>query len=146
MTDMCRVFIVGNFAADIARRRGGDGSCYGTTTLCVGRTDLRDGQPVTTTVNIPIIVIGASRVATIAQQFRSGSRVLIEGHLERYAFEQPQQLSRTTGADNTHLHTPQPQLVVIIDTILNAAGAASAPEAQQQPRSIAWQEQFEGNN
>lgn len=146
MTDMCRVFVVGNFAADFVRRRRDDGSCYGTTTLCVGRTDLRDGQPVTTTVSIPVIVIGASRVATIAQQFGFGSRVLIEGHLEQHPLEQLQSRSWPSDAGEAQGHIAQTQLVVVIDTILNAARAVSAPEAQQQPAQIAWREHSQDNS
>lgn len=121
MTDMCRVFVVGNFGADIVRCRQDDGTVYGTTILRVGRTDLVRGQPVTTTVSIPLVIIGASRVASIAQQFGAGSRVLIEGHLEA--------------------RPPRSELVLVIDTILNAAQPLPTPEAQHQPPLVAWQEQ-----
>lgn len=130
MSDMCRVFMVGNFGADIVRRRRDDGTCYGVTTLCVGRTDLLNGQPITTTVSVPIAIVGVSRVASIGQQFGAGSRVLVEGHLESH----------------TLLDTAQPELVVVIDTILNAATAVSDPEAQRQPTRIAWQEQSNKNS
>lgn len=142
MTDMCRVFVVGNFAAGLTRRRE-DGTWCGTTTLRVGRTDLVAGQPVTTTVSIPVVVLGASRVASVAQQFGAGSRVLIEGHLEQRESEHPHHSSRTSNGNDASMPTPHLELVLVIDTILNAAHAVAEPEARQQPRQIAWQEESE---
>ena len=43
MTDLCRVFLVGNITHDLARRRSDDGTLYGATTLCVVQTELVGG-------------------------------------------------------------------------------------------------------
>ena len=43
MTDLCRVFLVGNITHDLVRRRSDDGTLYGATTLCVGQTELVGG-------------------------------------------------------------------------------------------------------
>lgn len=115
MANLCRVFVVGNFQRDIERSVGDDGTVIGTSVLCVGRTTLRRGHPEHQIVQIPFEVIGAARVASVAQQFGAGSRVLIEGHLE----------GRRSGA------TP---LVLVVDTILNAEIPAPAAEAVRQPR------------
>lgn len=115
MADLCRVLVVGNLRSDIERRIHADGTVYGASLICAGRTILRRGYPETETVLIPIEVAGATRVASVAQQFGAGSRVLIEGHLEpRQAGGQP--------------------LVLVIDTIFNAESPEPAAEAARQPR------------
>ena len=118
MTDLCRVFLVGNITHDLVRRRSDDGTLYGATTLCVGQTELVSGTPVTTTVPVPIEVRGASRVASAAQ-FGAGSRVLIEGYLG--------------------LHGDG--LVVVVNAILNAGNASPHPDAARQPTHHFWQDQ-----
>ena len=118
MTDLCRVFLVGNVAHDLVRRRSDDGTLYGATTLCVGQTELVGGLPVTTTVPVPIEVRGASRIATAAQ-FGAGSRVLVEGHL-------------TLRGDG---------LVVVVNAILNAGVPTATAEGSQQPIHHFWQDQ-----
>ena len=141
MSDLCRVFVVGNFNADIERRLRDDGTTYGVTTLCVGRTVLVGGQPVTTTTSIPVEAIGASRVASVAQQFGAGSRVLIEGHLEYRNYDEIQALPRADGSGNVLVRVPHGELVVVIDTLLNAAHPIAASEVGQHPAHIFWQEQ-----
>ena len=118
MTDLCRVFLVGNITHDLVRQRSDDGTLYGATTLCVGQTELVGGAPVTTIVPVPIEVRGASRVAS-ADQFGAGSRVLMEGHLA------------LRGAG----------LVVVVNAILNAGVPASTAEGSQQPTHHFWQDQ-----
>lgn len=115
MADLCRVFVVGNLQRDVERRIDGEGTVIGVGTICVGSTVLRRGYPELTMVPIPIEVIGASRVASVAQQFGAGSRVLVEGHLE----------GRGVGM------TP---LVLVIDAMLNADIPEPTSEAARQPR------------
>lgn len=141
MADLCRVFIAGNFNADIERHLRDDGTIYGTTTLCAGRTALVGGQPIAITVNILVEVVGASRVASVAQQFGSGSRVLIEGHLEQRVYDEVQLLPRADNTAEVMVRVARRELVVVIDTILNAAQPIPENEASKQPSRLFWQEQ-----
>lgn len=136
MSDLCRVFLVGNIRQDLQRQVREDGIWYGSSTICVGRTTLIGGRPVTETVHIPVEVIGAARVASVAQQFGAGSRVLVEGHLEE---RQPDAREHISSSDSSR-HMPQSKLVLVIDAIFNASAPIPATEAQQQPARVFWQE------
>ncbi|NTU78443.1 MAG: hypothetical protein HGA45_03425 [Chloroflexales bacterium] len=78
MSDLCRVLVVGNFSRDLERRVRADGVAYGITTICAGRMQLVSGHPLLETLRVTAEVVGATRVASVAQQFGAGSRVLIE--------------------------------------------------------------------
>lgn len=140
MADLCRALVVGNFSRDVERQIQPDGTVVGVTTLCVGRTVLVNGYPQTETVRIPVEAVGAARAACVAQQFGAGSRVLIEGHLEVRETVSVERLVRADGAGEILVRVPQRELVLVIETIFNAATPLPAPEAQRQPARIAWQE------
>lgn len=140
MADLCRALVVGNFSRDVERQIQPDGTVVGVTTLCVGRTVLVNGYPQTETVRIPVEAAGAARAASVAQQFGTGSRVLIEGHLEVRETVSVERLVREDGAGEILVRMPRSELVLVIETIFNAATPLPTTEAQRQPARIAWQE------
>ncbi|MEI8305577.1 MAG: hypothetical protein WCF99_00800 [Chloroflexales bacterium] len=140
MSDLCRVLIVGNLSRDLERRIRADGVVVGVTAICAGRVQLVGGHPLLETVRITAEVIGAVRVASVAQQFGVGSRVLVEGHLELREQAAIERLARADGAGEVLVQVPRSELVLVIATIFNAAPPPPAAEAQQQPAQIYWQE------
>jgi hypothetical protein len=140
MGDLCRVLIVGNLGRDIERRLQPDGTVVGVTTVCVGRTVLVNGIPQRETVSVPVEAIGSARAASLAQQFGAGSRVLIEGHLERRETVIVERCARADGAGDVLVQVSCSDLVLVVETIFNAAVPLPAPEAQRQPAQVAWEQ------
>jgi hypothetical protein len=140
VADLCRVFAVGNFDRDIERRLRPDGTITGRTMLCIGRTALVGGVVQNETTRIPVEVLGAVRVSSVAQQFGAGSRVLIEGHLELRETSGSEPCQGAKGAGELLVHVPHSELVLVIETVFNAATPLPAPEAERQPTSITWEE------
>lgn len=140
MSDLCRVLVVGNLSRDLERRVHADGVAYGVTTICAGRMQLVSGHLLLETLRITAEVVGATRVASVAQQFGAGSRVLVEGHLELREQTGIERLARVDGAGEVLVQVSRSELVLVIETIFNAASPAAAVEAQRQPAQVYWQE------
>jgi len=82
MSDFVQVILVGNLKHDIQTKTDREtGMVYGSSVLCVGKTSLVQGEPVTRTMSIPIEIHGQSRVSRFKQQFGAGSRMLCQGTL-----------------------------------------------------------------
>lgn len=118
--DLCRVLLIGNLATDLRSCVGRDGITRGYGTVCVARTVLQHGEPVDMVLAVPIEVVGAARVSALAQQFRAGSRVLIEGHLEERQETHIEELDSVSGSYHVTAFVPRSRTVVVIDTIFSA--------------------------
>ncbi|MEN9937520.1 MAG: hypothetical protein RLZZ387_4099 [Chloroflexota bacterium] len=140
MADLCRVLLVGNIEHDVERKVGAGGVTTGHTVICAGRTTLVSGYPQHETVRVDVEVVGAARVSAVAQQFGAGSRVLIEGHLERRETVGVERCLRADGAGDVFVQVPRSEVVLVIETIFNAATPLPAAEAQRQPTRLAWEE------
>jgi hypothetical protein len=139
MADLCRVILAGHLSRDFERTvRPADGMVVASSELCVGRTALIAGYPVTTTTRIPVEVIGAAHVAAVSQQFGSGSRLLIEGHLELREENRVERWPAVHGGGDVLVKTSRAELVVVIDSVLNADVPQAAAEAASQPDSLWW--------
>ncbi|GAB4444159.1 MAG: hypothetical protein OHK0015_45180 [Chloroflexi bacterium OHK40] len=140
MSDLCRVLMVGNLSRDLERHVRADGVTYGVSTLCTARMHLVAGHPVLETTRITMEVVGAVRVAGVAQQFGAGSRVLVEGHLELREATRIERLPLADGMSEVLVHVPRSELVLVVETIFNADPPLPAAEAQRQPAQVWWQE------
>lgn len=133
MADYCRITVVGNLRTDIQQTRAAydPHQVIGVTTVCVAQTRLTQGQPDQTTVPIPIEISGATRSARVAQLFGAGSRVVLDGHLERRETTTVEELP---SADGRHMQTvlvPRTTLVLVVEAIFNADLPTPTAEAQR---------------
>jgi hypothetical protein len=140
MADLCRVLVVGSLSRDIERRLRADGMVYGITTICAGRTQLVRGYPTTDTTRITMEVIGAVRVASLAQQVGAGSRVLAEGHLELRATDGVALLPRADGGGEVEVRYMREELVLVLDSVFNVDLPEPSEDATRHPAAIAWQD------
>lgn len=140
MSDLCRVLMIGHLSRDLERHMRGDGVVSAVSTLCAARTLLRTGQPVVETTRIAMEVVGAARVASVAQQFGTGSRVLVEGHLELRELARIERLPLADGTGEVLVRVPRSELALVVETIFNAEPPLPAAEAQRQSSQVWWQE------
>jgi single-stranded DNA-binding protein len=134
MADYCRVTVVGNLSSDIQQTRatGDPRQVIGVTTVCVARTQLTQGEPEHVTVPIPVEIIGAARSARAAQLFGSGSRIVLDGHLELRETSRAETLATADARREIAVIVPRTTLVLVVDAIFNADLPTPAPEAQRQ--------------
>ncbi|PDW05075.1 hypothetical protein [Candidatus Viridilinea mediisalina] len=104
----------------------------------MGRTQLVAGHPVQATTQITVEVVGAARVASVAQQFGAGSRVLVEGHLELREATRSERLPLADGSGEVLVRVARRDLVLVLATIFNADPPLPAAEAQRQPAQVWW--------
>jgi hypothetical protein len=104
----------------------------GVTTVCVARTQLTQGEPEHVTVPIPVEIIGAARSARAAQLFGSGSRIVLDGHLELRETSRAETLATADAQREVAVIVPRTTLVLVVDAIFNADLPTPAPEAQRQ--------------
>jgi hypothetical protein len=140
MSDLCRVLMIGHLSRDLERHIRDDGVVYAVSTLCAARTLLLAGRPVVETTRIAMEVVGAARVASVAQQFGMSSRVLVEGHLELRESVRIERLPLADGAGEVLVRVPRSELALVVETIFNAEPPLPAAEAQHQPSQVWWQE------
>lgn len=140
MSDLCRVLMIGHLSRDLQRRRRDDGVIYGVSTLCAARTLLVAGHPVVATTRLTLEVVGAARVASVAQQFGAGSRVLVEGHLELREATGIERLPLADGTGAVLVRVPRRELMLVVATIFNADPPLPTAEAQRQPAQVWWDE------
>lgn len=140
MADLCRVLVIGNFERDVERKVGAGGVVTGHSIICTGRTTLVNGYPQHETVRVAVEIVGGARVSVVAQQFGAGSRVLLEGHLERRETVGMERCLRADGAGDVFVQVSRSELVLVVETIFNAATPLPASEAQRQPGHLPWEE------